>query len=182
MLDPVLVEMRRQSKQKIEKLREKLLELSTERALLLDKGWYTHNTKSLKAFWSDSITLDQNSQTIYVGERSFVKFEDVFDRLRISTEDSMKQSQTKGWIVVLYAIARYEEEKSDKENMLILELLEYIREFRGKRDLWKFRNRGITKKSVSKTDCDTVNSILWKCDIERRIKLTKDGKEIIVTK
>ena len=182
MSDSMLVEMRKDRGQKIEKLREKLLELRTERALLLDKGWYTPNKRSVKASWSDSITLDANNQTIYIGEKPLSSFEDVFDYLRIKTKGSTKKSQTKWWVCVLYATARYEEEKWYQANMLISELLEYIKEFRQKWDLWEWGNRGIAKKSISKTDCQSVDGILRKCDIKRRIKLSDGKKEIIITK
>lgn len=62
------------------------------------------------------------------------------------------------------------------------QILEYYKEFKKNRSKWVFSDSGKEKKNISKTDCDSANSIFKKCELKIRIKLSDDRKTLLITK
>lgn len=129
------------------------------------------------------VKVDNREQTIYIWNRDFKNFEDFFDLLRIKENDSKMKSQKKWGILLIYAISRYIEDNTkdiNNQTILISGLIWYITEFKERWNNWIFEKQS-TKISFSKTDCDTVASIFWRCGVKLRFK-TKGKEEILITK
>lgn len=129
------------------------------------------------------VMVNFDKQTIRIWTHTFSKFSDFFSFLGVKeSKDKAKMSQTKWGIALIYAIVRYDEENSGEENMLVSDLLAYCKEFKKKRSHWLFEKQWVEKKWVSKTDCDSANSILMRCGLNMRLKLSDDKEEILIAK
>ena len=187
----ILAEHMKHTKAKQDQIDEKILELRKERAILLDSNAFMPNNTEEKIekdvdqnksdYSNTTIRIGQKQQTISVWDRILANFNDLFELLKINNKERKRQAQIKWWIVLIYAIGRYIETENN-ENMLISDLMLYCHEFKEKWNNWKFEKKGTSKKSISKTDCDSANTILWNRNLSMRFKLSKDKKEILIAK
>jgi hypothetical protein len=66
--------------------------------------------------------------------------------------------------------------------MLVTDLFDYYEEFRKQWENREFKKQGIKKKSIIANNCVRANQILSKCGLSIKFKLSKDEKEILMTK
>lgn len=168
---------------KIDNNQEKILNLKVEEAILLDYSKIDDNDKfnikKTSNSWN-SMWVDEIVQHIQLWKHGFDDFNDLFTSLGCKV--NTKKSQIKGWLVLICSFILYSQENQKNEHISISVLLKYFKAFKSWWNKRNFAKQGISKKSISKTDCESANSILLKCGLSIRFKLSKVAQEIFITK